>query len=307
MIENINTLWVEKFRPKSLDDMVLSDENKKYFSSIKDDIPHLMFIGPPGTGKTTIAKVIVQDILKCQYLYINASDENGIDVIRNKVTDFAQIKSLDNKVKVIILDEADGLSPDAQRALRNTIEEYSIYTRFIFTANYKHKIIPALQSRIQQFDLTPPLNDMFKRVASILVAEKIKVPQEQRTLFSQLVKDCYPDLRKAINTIQKYSITGTLSLPDIKQVNGILQQVNDFIKNKDVLSLRKFLIENEASFQGDYETLMKQYLNFIFQSDCDDIKKRNYVLILSEHIYRSVFALDKEINAFACFLQLEKV
>ena len=306
-MQNLNTLWIEKYRPKSLSEMVLTEENRAYFSSIKDDIPHMMFIGPPGVGKTTIAKILVNDILQCQYLYINASDENGIDTIRNKVTDFAQICSIDGKIKVIILDEADGLSPDAQRALRNTIEEYSKVTRFIFTANYKHRITPALISRTQQFDLTPQVNDMFKRVVSILIKEQVKVPTEQKVNLSQLIRDCYPDIRKAINNIQKYSVTGTLIIPDVKQLNSVTSKIDEFLKNKDVLSLRKFLIENESMFQGDYNSLMRQYLNFTLQSDKADNIKRDIALIVSEHLYRDAFVTDKEINSFACFLQIEKI
>ena len=134
-----NNLWVEKYRPKTIDEMVLSGENRAYFNTLKDEVPNLLFVGTPGIGKTTIAKIIVQDILKCQYLYINASDENGIDTIRSKVCGFSQTKSLDGSIKIVILDEADGITIDGQRALRNTMEEYSSFTRFILTANYKHR------------------------------------------------------------------------------------------------------------------------------------------------------------------------
>jgi replication factor C small subunit len=124
---DFSNLWVEKWRPKTLSDFIISDKNKTIIDSFKDkkEIPNLLFTGTPGLGKTSLAKILVNDILDCQYLYINASDENGIDTIRNKVTGFAQTKSLDGKIKVIILDETDGLSIDAQRALRNTIEEFA--------------------------------------------------------------------------------------------------------------------------------------------------------------------------------------
>ena len=138
-----DSLWVEKYRPKTLGDIILSDDNlsiiEKY--QTENEIPNLLFAGCQGVGKTTLAKILVNDVLECQYLYINASDENGIDTIRSKVTQFAQTRSLDGKIKVIILDECDGLSQDAQRALRNTMEEYAEITRFILTANYSHRII----------------------------------------------------------------------------------------------------------------------------------------------------------------------
>ena len=156
---NFNSLWVEKYRPKTLEDFICTEANKDIIASFKnkEEIPNLLFTGTPGLGKTTLAKIIVNDILGCQYLYINASDENGIDTIRTKVTSFAQTKSIDGKIKVIILDEADGLSIDAQRVLRNTMEEFARITRFILTANYKYRVIPALQSRCQSLELTPPL------------------------------------------------------------------------------------------------------------------------------------------------------
>jgi len=300
-----NNLWVEKYRPSKLDDMVLSNDNKSYFKSLKDEIPNLLFVGTPGIGKTTIAKIIVQDILKCQYLYINASDENGIDTIRSKVSSFSQTKSIDGKVKVVILDEADGITLDGQRALRNTMEEYSGYTRFILTANYKHKIIPAIQSRTQYFDLTPPLQEVSGRVVSILKLEKIKVPDTEKTKLVKVIKDNYPDIRKTINLIQKYSATGTLTITVNVDTSAIAKVVHDYVKSKKLTELRKHLIENESEFQGDYGALLKHYLNFLYDNtELKEDTKRKAIVIIAEHLYRDAMVLDKEINAFACFCQL---
>ena len=166
-INDFNSLWCEKYRPKKLEDFVITEKNLEIIESFKNkkQIPNLLFLGTPGIGKTTLAKIIVNSILQCQYLYINASDENGIDTIRTKVTGFAQTKSFDGNLKTIILDECDGLTMDGQRALRNTMEELSGFTRFILTANYRYKIIPALQSRCQSIDLTPPHDLVIKRCA----------------------------------------------------------------------------------------------------------------------------------------------
>jgi len=303
-----NNLWVEKYRPKTLEEMVLSPENRNYFTSLKSEVPNLLFVGTPGIGKTTIAKIIVQDILKCQYLYINASDENGIDTIRSKVSGFSQTKSLDGNVKVVILDEADGITIDGQRALRNTMEEYSGYTRFILTANYKHKIIPAIQSRTQYFDLNPNLPDVVNRVVYILKSEGVTVPASEKVNLVKLVKDSYPDIRKIINTVQKYSITGTLNIKDNVDRNTLTAKIHTFIKTKKLTELRKHLIENETEFQGDYAVLLKSYLNFVYElTDIKEDVKRQVVVTIAEYLYRDVLVLDKEINAFACFCQLEKL
>ena len=302
-----NNLWVEKYRPKTINEMVLSSENRAYFNTLKDEVPNLLFVGTPGIGKTTIAKIIVQDILKCQYLYINASDENGIDTIRSKVCGFSQTKSLDGSIKIVILDEADGITIDGQRALRNTMEEYSSFTRFILTANYKHKIIPAIQSRTQYFDLNPSVQDVLSRIVYILRTENIEVPTTERVNLARVIKDNYPDIRKIINTIQKYSVSGVLHIKDTADRNDIVTKINNHLVSKKVLELRKFLIENENEFQGDYASLLKHYLNLIYNSDTKPDNKRQMIVIISEYLYRDAFVLDKEINAFACFCQLEKL
>ncbi len=186
MIE-FDKIWVEKYRPAKLDDLILDEGSLRVVSQFKDEIPNLLFVGSPGTGKTTLARIIVNDILGCNFLYINASDESGIDTIRHNITNFAQTKSFDGGVKVVVLDEADGLTSQAQAALRNTMETYAKYCRFILTANYKHKIIPALQSRCQSIDLKPEIKQAAKRCFNILKEEGVSVSDEQKVKFGQLV------------------------------------------------------------------------------------------------------------------------
>lgn len=301
-------LWVEKYRPTNLDDFIITDKNKAIIESYKTskEIPNLLFVGTPGLGKTTLAKIIVNDILECQYLYINASDENGIDTIRSKVTGFAQTKSIDGNIKVIILDETDGLSLDAQRALRNTMEEFAKITRFILTANYKHRVITALQSRCQSIDLTPPLDGVVKKCVTILKSENIEIAQQQKSILLEFIKSHYPDLRKITNELQKHSIDKKLTLTE-NNSDDVLELILAEIKNKNVVALRKALIENESKFNSDYVNLLRQIFNYTFRSEIADSLKSEYLLIIAEHLYRSSFVVDQEINCFSCFISLAKL
>jgi replication factor C small subunit len=295
-------LFVEKYRPKTLTDIVLTSEERQYFESLKskEEIPNLLFAGNPGTGKTTLSKIIATDILDCQYLYINASDENGIDTIRSKVIGFASTKSLDGKLKIVLFDECDALTLDSQKALRNVIEEYSHNTRFIFTCNYLFKIIPALQSRCQIFNLTPPLDGVLNRVVAILKHEGITVPDTEKPKLVELVRSGYPDLRRIINDIQKFSYTGTLTIKD-NQVKGIANKVVAKIRGKVTPSeLRKYVIEREQEFSGDYLQLLKEMFEVMFESDSD----ANNLLIISEGMYKDAIVIDKEINWFSTCLKL---
>ena len=304
---DFDKIWVEKYRPHKLDDIILDERTLSIVKEFKDEIPNLLFVGNPGTGKTTLARIIVNDILKCNYLYLNASDESGIDTIRHNITNFAQTKSFDGGVKVVILDEADGLTTQAQGALRNTMETYAKYCRFILTANYKHKIIPAVQSRCQSLDIKPVVELAVRRCYNILKNENIKVPEEQKKKFVQLVKRHFPDLRKTINELQKNIIDSELCIVSVTGDNELLEAVYKKIASKNSLEARRYLIENEDRFQGDYDTLLGNYLDFIYTSNIDDIKKKEMIAIIADHLYKSVFVVDKEINAFACLVNLENV
>jgi len=295
-------LLVEKYRPKTLADIVLTEDERKYFESLKskEEIPNLLFAGNPGTGKTTLSKIIATHILDCQYLYINASDENGIDTIRSKVIGFASTKSLDGKLKIVLFDECDALTLDSQKALRNVIEEYSHNTRFIFTCNYLFKIIPALQSRCQIFNLTPPLDGVLNRVVSILKNEGVNVPNTEKQKLVELVRSGYPDLRRIINDIQKFSYTGTLIVKQ-NQAKGIANKIIEKIKAKvSPQELRKYVIEREQEFSGDYLQLLKEMFEVLFETDNDP----NKLLTVSEGMYKDSIVVDKEINWFSTCLQL---
>ena len=304
MVE-FDKIWVEKYRPHKLEDLILDDKSLRVVKQFKGEIPNLLFVGSPGTGKTTLARILVNDVLGCNYLYINASDESGIDVIRHNITNFAQTKSFDGGIKVVILDEADGLTSQAQAALRNTMETYAKYCRFILTANYKHKIIPALQSRCQSLDLKPVIDQAVKRCYNILQQENINISDEQKKKFVMLVKRYFPDLRKTINELQKSVIDGELCIDSNGSDSELLQKIFEGVQ-KDSLGLRKYLIENEDRFQGDYDTLLANFLDYLYNQNIADMKKKEMIAIIADHLYKSAFVVDKEINSFACFISLEK-
>ena len=305
-MEIFNSLWVEKYRPKNLEQIVLSESNRKIFKKFESDrtIPNLLFAGTAGIGKTSLAKIICKSILECQYLYINASDENGIDVIRTKVTNFSRTKSFDGSLKCVILDETDGLSQEAQRALRNTMEEHAELTRFILTANYKHRIIDPLQSRCQSFDLTPPVDSCVEQIKKILNTEQIEFTSNEDQL-EKFVKACFPDLRKCINEIQKNVIDNKLSFDNLTRVKDqFIASIYKIVEQKLTLKARKKVIENEHVFNSDYTELLRGLFNYIYENVTNETKKANHMIIVSEHIYRSAFVVDPEINFYACLLEL---
>jgi replication factor C small subunit len=235
-------------------------------------------------------------------MYINASDENGIDTVRTKITNFSQARSLDGNVKVIILDEVDGLTLDAQRALRNTMEEYSEHVRFILTANYEHKVIPALQSRCQSYDMTPTFEAYVSRCEHVLTQENINY-----TGISEFVKGYYPDLRKAINELQRKSSSGTFSGVSSLTSDRFVSSLYKLMRDGEVLKLRKHVIEAEPNFGGDYPGLLRMLFDEIEQVEPSASTKSESLLIVGEHLYRAAFVLDQEINFYTCLVALSRV
>lgn len=300
-----DNLWVEKYRPGTLNDIVLTDQNRSImtkFDNVKE-IPNIILTGKPGIGKTSLAKILVKDTLKCQYIYINASDENGIDTVRTKITNFSRAQSLDGNIKVIILDEVDGLTLDAQRALRNTMEEYSQYVRFILTANFSHRVIPALQSRCQSFDLTPSMEQYVDRCQYVLDQEGVKCDD-----LSTVVSKFYPDLRRGVNELQKRSDSGNIiNIKDNVSDNFANNLFKILVSNpSNVHQIRKHIIESESTFSGDYPELLVRLFNVVDEYKLKPQQKSECLLIISEHMYRSAFVLDQEINFYACLVALSK-
>lgn len=304
----LGSLWIEKYRPKTLDDIVLSKQDREFFESLatKQEIPHLLFAGSAGLGKTSLAHIIARDILKCDTLYVNASDESNVDSMRGRIANFAKTKSFDGNIKVIILDEACGLTEISQRILRGLTEEYAGTTRFILTSNYLHRIIAPIQSRCQIINLNPPLEGIVARIVSILKSENITIPEDQKPLLLKHIKANLPDLRRIINDIQKFSVTGTLQIRHDASTEFADNLFKKIINKEDLTKIRKEVIENEKAFSNDYRSLLKQMFEVIFASDLPYETKINQLLIVSKGLELECMVIDKEINFFTTVINLAR-
>ena len=205
----------------------------------------------------------------------------------------------------ILTGNCDGLTGPAQAALRNTMESYSKTTRFILTGNYKHKIIPALQSRCQSIEIKPVIEAAVRRCYSILKNEEITISDEQKKKFIELVKINFPDIRKTINELQKNCVDKELCILNVHVDSELLTKMFTSINEKETISLRQFLIENEGRFNSDYDNLLVELLEHIYTQNINDLKKKKMISIIADHLYKSAFVTDKEINCFACFINLE--
>jgi len=301
-------LWVEKYRPKSLDGYVFRDDNqrKQAQSWIKDkSIPHLLFSGAAGIGKTTMAKILINELEIPEYdvLEINASRTNSVDEVRNKITNFVQMIPF-GPFKVVLLDEADYLSPNAQAALRGVMEEYHSTARFILTCNYPNRIIPALHSRCQGYHIERiDQTEFTARVATILVSENVDV--ELETLDSY-VKATYPDLRKCINMVQQNVTEGKLQAPS-KGDEGAADWKFDMVelfKEGKIAEARKLLCgklkaeEMEEVYRWLYDNLE------IFGSE---EKQDTAVLIIKQGLVDHTLVADAEINLAAVLIKLGRL
>lgn len=304
MMEHL--LWTEKWRPKTIEDCVLPDRLKKPFQEYvnQKNIPNLLLSGGPGIGKTTVAKAMCNEV-GCDYLVINGSDESGIDTFRVKIKNYASSMSLSGGRKVIIIDEADYLNPNStQPALRNAIEEFASNCSFIFTCNYKSRIIEPLHSRCAVIDFSLKASekasiakDFFKRILAILQSEKVEYDDK---IVAELVKKYFPDFRRVLNELQRYSQFGKIDTGILAQISNVsIAEIVKHMKQKDFSSIRKWV------GSGDYDanTVFRQ----IYDSLHDMMKPTSIpqaVLILAEYQYKQAFVADSEINLVACLTEL---
>lgn len=298
-----NTLWVEMFRPDTLDGYIgnehIIDKAKIWIQS--GDVPHLLFYGSAGTGKTTLAKIIANAV-DADIMYINASDENSVDAVRDKIKRYASTVGF-RRWKIIILDEADYLTPNAQAALRNLMETYSKTTRFILTCNYVEKIIDPIQSRCQTFAITPPnKTDVAKRLVSVLEEKEVSYDIKD---VAAIINTSYPDIRRALNAAQASVVEGKLQLDKASAIQTnymteILEVLRD-PKNKQTsfTKIRQIIADCKVKDFTALYTFLYDNLDEYAVGHIGPV-----ILIIAESQYKDISVVDKEINVMAMFINL---
>jgi len=300
-------LWVEQYRPTTIDDCILPQSLKTLFQSFikKGEVSNLLFSGTPGVGKTTVAKALCEE-MNCDWIMINGSEEGGIDVLRNKIKNFASTVSLSGGKKVVILDEADYLNPQStQPALRGFVEEFHKNCRFILTCNFKNRIIEPLHSRFSniEFRINPKdkgklATKLFERVTYILKEQNIEY---EESVVAELIKKHFPDFRKLINELQRYSVSGVIDA-------GILVNVSDenlktlvsHLKTKEFGNMRKWVVNN---LDNDPVKIFRKIYDSMY-TNLQPETIPHAVLIIADYQYKSAFVADQEINLVACLTEL---
>ena len=298
-----HSLWVEKYRPNKLDDYVGNEHLKTKVAGYIEtgDVPHLLLYGKAGTGKTTLAKLIVKSI-DCDYMIINASDENGVDTLREKIKNFASSMGF-KPYKIMILDEADYLTGPGQAILRNLMETFSGHCRFILTCNYVEKIIEPVQSRCQTFQIIPPTKkDVAVQVSKILKNEEIEFDVKD---LVPIIDAAYPDIRKILNTCQLNSNKGKLMV-DVQNLldNDYKAKIVEILSSKDdkrnkYMKLRQTIIDSKVT---DFTDLYTTLYNKVEEYGGENTS--NVILLLGDGVNKSATAIDKEISAAATLIQI---
>ena len=300
-------LWVEKYRPKTINECILPDRLKTIFQQISSEgrIPNMILSGGPGMGKTTVAKALCNEV-GCDFLMINGSEESGIDLLRTKIRGYASTVSFDGKRKVVILDEADYLNPQStQPALRSFIEEFEKHCSFIMTCNYINRIIEPLHSRCQTIDFRinkeEKLNvgsNFGKRLYTILDQEK--VDYDKKVVAEVLMKH-FPDYRRVLNELQKYSKYGNIDSGILSQVSDIdLSELMNHMKDKKFNEVRKWVVNN---LDNDPQKIYRKIYD-VAEKYVQTTSIPQLVLILADSQYKSAFAADHELNLVACLVEI---
>lgn len=300
-------LWVEKYRPSTINDCILPDRLKKPFQEYVNnkEIPNLMLTGSAGVGKTTVARAMCDEI-GINHLYINASENRGIDVLRTTIRNYASTVSLTGGKKVIILDEADYMTPDAQAAMRGAIEEFAANCTFIFTCNFKSKLIDAIHSRCSVIDFAlrndekaKMASQLMKRMEHILTQESVTY---DKSVLAKIIEKFFPDYRRTLNELQRYSSSGSLDAGIVAQLSDV-RKIGDLVKhlkNKNFSEMRKWCVANSdiepariyrKIYDGLYEYMKP---NSIPQA----------VVTIGKYQYQAAFVPDQEINLVACLTEL---
>jgi len=297
-----HSLWVEKYRPTDLSTYIgnqhLKDKVKVYLES--EDVPHLLLYGKAGTGKTTLAKIITSNI-DCDYMYINASDENKVDDVRNKIKTFASSVGF-KSLKVIILDECDYLTPNAQAALRNLMETFSKHCRFILTCNYVERIIDPIQSRCQSYKVVPPSKkEVAQQMVNILTQENCTFELDDIAL---IVNAGYPDIRRVINSAQRQIVDGKLKIDtsSVIQNNYKLQLLEMLTSGVKLNDIRQLIADNSIS---DYSELYRLLYDEV--DNYGNGKQAECIMNIAEAQYQDVQVVDKEINFMSLIIRLIRI
>lgn len=300
-----HVLWVEKYRPAKVQDCILPELVKNTFQEYvnKKEIPNLLLSGGAGVGKTTIAKALCEEV-GCDYIVINGSDENGVDTIRIKIKNYASSVSLMGGRKVIILDEADYLTPNAQAILRASIEEFASNCSFIFTCNFKNRIIDPIHSRCTVIDFrvngqkAKLAAQFFKRVEWILAQENITYDKE---VVAAVITKHFPDNRRILNELQRYSVSGVIDKGILAAVSDIqLNELTKALKEKDFASCRKWVTNN---LDNDPARIFRKLYDGLYELLKPDTVPA-LVLILAKYQYQVAFVADSEINLIACLTEI---
>lgn len=300
-----HTLLVEKYRPTKLENYIGNEQLKETVKSYinKKDIPHLLLYGSAGTGKTTLAKLITKNI-PCDVLYINASDETGVDTVRTKIKGFASTTGF-NPLKVVILDEADFQSTESQAALRNLMETFSLTTRFILTCNYQEKIIPALISRCQTYQINPiSKKEVAVHLKNILDKEKVEHTNED---LGYIVNTYYPDIRKILNFSQQSILDGKIKISTYNAVGTDTQNKIIDLLTTSTNTLTTFNEIRQLVADGDVK-VFDEYYSLLYNKVAEYSRGKDVIVIMSiaEYLHQSSLVVDKEITFMACIASILK-